>query len=153
MRGHPEETISLFSYVSIKERIPDKHPLRRIRLLANEALKRLDRTLEQFYASADHPPSKVVTGAVAASHLQPAFQATLVGVIERQTVVPLVCGSWSRRSPLASLQLQQEPGATVEREDAVPFPGEATGYGGGEAATEQRPLLYGKRFPHPPQQH
>ena len=39
----------------MEERIPAKHPLRRIRSLANEALKRLDRTLEQLYASAGRP--------------------------------------------------------------------------------------------------
>ena len=55
MRGHREERIPLFSYVSIEERIPAKHPLRGIGSLANEALKRLDRTLEQLYASAGRP--------------------------------------------------------------------------------------------------
>ena len=55
MRGHQEGTISLFSYVSIEERIPAKHPLRRIRLLANEALKGLDRTFEQLYACSGRP--------------------------------------------------------------------------------------------------
>ena len=55
MRGHREERIPLFSYVSIEERIPAKHPLHGIGSLANEALKRLDRTLEQLYASAGRP--------------------------------------------------------------------------------------------------
>ena len=55
LRGHQEGTISLFSYVSIEERIPAKHPLRRIRFLANEALKGLDRTFEQLYACSGRP--------------------------------------------------------------------------------------------------
>ena len=38
MRGHRERSGSLFSYVSIEERIPASHPLRRIRKLANQAL-------------------------------------------------------------------------------------------------------------------
>ena len=47
--------MSLFSYASIEERIPAKYPLRQIRLLANEALKGLDRTLDELYASSGHP--------------------------------------------------------------------------------------------------
>jgi len=38
MRGHRERSGSLFSYVSIEERIPASHPLRRIRMLADQAL-------------------------------------------------------------------------------------------------------------------
>ena len=55
MRGHQEGTISLFSYVSIEERIPAKHPLRQIRLLAHEALKRLDSRFEKLYACSGRP--------------------------------------------------------------------------------------------------
>jgi hypothetical protein len=35
IRGHRERSGSLFSYVSIEERIPTNHPLRRIRKLAD----------------------------------------------------------------------------------------------------------------------
>jgi hypothetical protein len=41
MRGQRERNGSLFSYVSIQERIPASHPLRRIRKLADQALDRL----------------------------------------------------------------------------------------------------------------
>jgi hypothetical protein len=41
MRGQQERSGSLFSYVSIEERIPASHPLRRIRKLADQALDRL----------------------------------------------------------------------------------------------------------------
>ena len=44
MRGHRERSGSLFSYVSIEERIPASHPLRRIRKLADQALDRLNPT-------------------------------------------------------------------------------------------------------------
>jgi hypothetical protein len=42
MRGQQERSGSLFSYVSIEERIPLNHPLRRIRKLADQALDRLN---------------------------------------------------------------------------------------------------------------
>ena len=55
MRGQQERTGSLFSYVSIEERIPASHPLRRIRKLADQALDRLNPTVCQLYASEGRP--------------------------------------------------------------------------------------------------
>jgi transposase len=51
MRGHRERSGSLFSYVSIEERIPANHPLRRIRKLADQALVRLNLTFCELYAA------------------------------------------------------------------------------------------------------
>jgi transposase len=55
MRGQQERTGSLFSYVSIEDRIPASHPLRRIRKLADQALDRLNPTFCQLYASEGRP--------------------------------------------------------------------------------------------------
>jgi transposase len=55
MRGQQERTGSLFSYVSIEERIPARHPLRRIRKLADQALDRLNPTFCQLYAFKGRP--------------------------------------------------------------------------------------------------
>jgi transposase len=55
MRGQRERSDSLFSYVSIEERIPDSHPLRRIRKLADQALDRLNSTFCAFYATEGRP--------------------------------------------------------------------------------------------------
>jgi transposase len=55
MRGHREPSGSLFSYVSIEERIPASHPLRRIRKLANQALDRLNPTFCELYAAEGRP--------------------------------------------------------------------------------------------------
>ena len=51
MRGHLERSGSLFSYVSIEERIPASHPLQRIRKLADHALDRLTPTFCALCAS------------------------------------------------------------------------------------------------------
>lgn len=51
MRGRQERTGSLFSCVSIEDRIPASHPLRRICKLADQALDRLNPTFCQLYAS------------------------------------------------------------------------------------------------------
>ena len=55
MRGHRERSGSLFSYVSIEERIPASHPLRRIRNLADQALDRLNPTFCELYAAEGRP--------------------------------------------------------------------------------------------------
>jgi transposase len=55
MRGQQERTGSLFSYVSIEERIPASHPLRRIRKLVDQALDRLNPTFCALYASEGRP--------------------------------------------------------------------------------------------------
>lgn len=40
MRGTDETSGSLFSYVDLEERIPPRHPLRKIRQVVNDALAR-----------------------------------------------------------------------------------------------------------------
>jgi len=55
MRGHRERSGTLFSYVSIEERIPVSHPLRRIRKLADQALDRLNPTFCELYAAEGRP--------------------------------------------------------------------------------------------------
>ena len=55
MRGQQERSGSLFSYVSIEERIPASHPLRRIRRLADQALDRLNPTFCALYAAEGRP--------------------------------------------------------------------------------------------------
>ena len=69
MRGQLERTGSLFSYVSIKDRIPASHPLRRIRKLADQALDRLNPTFCKLYA-ADGRPSVSPEQLLLASLLQ-----------------------------------------------------------------------------------
>jgi transposase len=55
MRGQRERSGFLFSYVSIEDRIPASHPLRRIRKLADQALDRLNPTFCKLYASEGRP--------------------------------------------------------------------------------------------------
>jgi transposase len=55
MRGQQERTGSLFSSISIKDRIPASHPLRRIRKLADQAFDCLNPSFCQLYASEGRP--------------------------------------------------------------------------------------------------
>jgi transposase len=51
MRDQHERSGSLFSYISIEERIPAGSPLRRIRKLADQALDRLNPSFCALYAA------------------------------------------------------------------------------------------------------
>ncbi len=49
MRGTEETSGSLFSYVDLEDRIPTRHPLRKIRQVLNDALASLDADFEPLY--------------------------------------------------------------------------------------------------------
>jgi transposase len=51
MRGDDQQTSHLFSYLSPEQRVPADHPLRLIRAMTDEALRRLSPTFEALYAT------------------------------------------------------------------------------------------------------
>ena len=55
MRGTDEATGSLFSYVDIEDRIPLRHPLRKVREIVNDALASMDAEFERLYSKEGRP--------------------------------------------------------------------------------------------------
>lgn len=55
MRGSGQSSRSLFSYVSLEDRVPRRHPLRRIRAIVDEALASLSPRLEESYSRRGRP--------------------------------------------------------------------------------------------------
>jgi transposase len=55
MRGTDSEQGGMFSYVSMETRIPEDHPLRAVKALADEALRGLSRDLSKLYARTGRP--------------------------------------------------------------------------------------------------
>ena len=55
MRGRGQSARSLFSYVSLEERVPQRHPLRRIRSIVDEALESLSPRFEELYSKRGRP--------------------------------------------------------------------------------------------------
>ena len=55
MRGTDEASGSLFSYVDLEERVPERHPLRLIRRIVNDALARLDPEFDALYTDFGRP--------------------------------------------------------------------------------------------------
>jgi transposase len=55
MRGSDKQTGSLFSYVNLEERVPARHPLRKIKGVVDAALASLDAEFERLYADEGRP--------------------------------------------------------------------------------------------------
>ena len=55
MRGTDDTSGSLFSYVDLEDRIPARHPLRKIRQVVNDALASLDDEFDRLYVDFGRP--------------------------------------------------------------------------------------------------
>jgi transposase len=55
VRGDQVQQEPLFSYISLEQRVPKDHPLRKVRKLVDEALTNLDSLFEQLYSDVGRP--------------------------------------------------------------------------------------------------
>jgi transposase len=55
MRGDDKQQASMFSYVTMEQRVPVDHPLRRIRAMADRALEKMDGIFAELYAKTGRP--------------------------------------------------------------------------------------------------
>jgi transposase len=55
MRGQDEQQLGVFSYVSPEQRIPHDHPLRQLRVMADEALREPKHRFSRLYAKTGRP--------------------------------------------------------------------------------------------------
>src|SRR5438045_9150656 len=55
MRGRENKQTSMLSIVSPEQRVPEKHPLRRIKAMADEALQELSPLLDAMYSVEGRP--------------------------------------------------------------------------------------------------
>jgi transposase len=55
MRGKDEQQLDVFSYVSPEQRVPQDHPLRRLRGMTDEALQQLQSRFDHLYAEVGRP--------------------------------------------------------------------------------------------------
>ncbi len=63
MRGADIRSGELFSYVDLEKRVPDKHPLRKIRQLVNDVLAGLDGEFAKLYSALGResiPPERLL---------------------------------------------------------------------------------------------
>lgn len=55
MRGADKRQDTMFSYVSLEARVPENHPLRAVRAMVDEALRKLSRRFAKLYAQGGRP--------------------------------------------------------------------------------------------------
>ena len=55
MRGRQEPQVTMLAFVDMEERVPADHPLRTIKVLADEALARLSPEFDRMYAEVGRP--------------------------------------------------------------------------------------------------
>jgi len=55
MRGQDEQQEGMFSYISTEKRVPKAHPLRRVRLMTDAALKGMSGKFEEMYSRIGRP--------------------------------------------------------------------------------------------------
>ena len=55
MRGYPDRQRSMLGLISIEARIPSDHPLRRIKRMADEELKKLSGVFNRMYSRVGRP--------------------------------------------------------------------------------------------------
>ena len=55
MRGDDKQQASMFSYVTMEQRIPANHPMRRIRAMADRALETMDAVFDDLYSETGRP--------------------------------------------------------------------------------------------------
>ena len=95
MRGRHEEQEVMLAYVNLEERVPKDHPLRTIKAVADEALKRPSPEFDRMYSNvgrASVPPERLLKASLA--HL-PLLGAQREGLLRRagiQSALPLVLG-------------------------------------------------------------
>ena len=81
MRGTDEAAGSLFSYVDLEERVPARHPLRKIRQVVNDALASLDADFDRLYSAEGRP-------SIAPERL---IRAGLIQILFSVRVTPKAC--------------------------------------------------------------
>ena len=113
MRGSDLRSGELFSYIDLEERVPAKHPLRKIRQIVNDVLQGLDNEFARLYA-VDGRPSIPPERLLRASLLQAFYTIRVMpeacfqhdapadGAARRQSALSLVCGSRHRRPSLGA---------------------------------------------------
>jgi transposase len=65
MRGYENQQQQMFSYINLEERVPQNHPLRKLKKLVNEVLERISHHFDTIYAEDGRPsipPEQLLKG-------------------------------------------------------------------------------------------
>src|SRR5664280_1919434 len=118
MRGEDEQQLGVFSYVSPEQRVPQDHPLRPLRAMADEAWRELQPRFSKLYAKTGRPsiaPEKLLRALLLQVLYFGAQRAHVDGATGLQPAVPLVRGIEHGRRDLGCDGVHQEPPASAGR--------------------------------------
>ena len=105
MRGSDQVTGSLFSYVDLEERIPTRHPLRKIRTVVNGALRSLNAEFERLYAGEGRPsiaPERLIRASLLQILYSIRSERQLMEQMDYNLLFRCSAGSWVLASTMAS---------------------------------------------------
>ena len=118
MRGADEQPGSMFSYVSLEERVPPDHPLRAIRRITDRALERLSPRFGTLYVTFRAPvdcAGEAAARAVAAGALHDPQRAAADGATRLQPAVSLVRGARDGRRRVVADDVHEESRSAARR--------------------------------------
>jgi transposase len=99
MRGPDHQQSAMFSYISAERRVPQDHPLRAIRTIADAALKRRGPSFDALYASAGRPsiaPEKLLRALLLQALYTARSERLLMERLDYNFLFSLVCRAQSR---------------------------------------------------------
>jgi transposase len=112
MRGSDERTGSLFSFVDLEERVPKRHPLRKIRQIVNDALSALDADFSKLYASEGRPsiaPEKLLRASLLQAFFSVRSERQLMEQINFNLLFRWFVGPGHRRCGVGRDRVHEEP--------------------------------------------
>ena len=122
MRGSDEPTGSLFSYVNLEERVPARHPLRKIKAVVDAALATLDAEFRAALRRRRPPVDRAGTAHARAPRADPVLdplRTSVDGAAAVQSAVPLVCRAVDRRARVGADGVHEEPRPAADDGDVA----------------------------------
>ncbi len=119
MRGSDKQTGSLFSYVNLEERVPSRHPLRKIKGVVDAALVSLDADFERVYAGDGRPsiaPERLMRAALVQILFSIRSEAAHGAARSTTCFLSLVRGVVDRRAGVGARRVHQEPRSALTTE-------------------------------------
>ena len=110
MRGRRDPRATMLAFVDMEERVPTDHPIRTVKIIADEALERLSPEFDQMYSKvgrASVPPERL---------LKASLLISLYSVRSELSMSERNSATWrSKRVPVAAMSSENVLMAAVSR--------------------------------------
>ena len=96
MRGDDRQQQEMFLYASLEDLVPADHPLRPIRAMVDEALRRMDETFDEIYGDVGRPsiaPERLLRAQLLMLLYTIRSERMLVEQLRYNLLLAVVCGA------------------------------------------------------------